>query len=293
MIQLMPDEFVYGAIGRYRKLTDVPRKRISKFDICCSLNKGYLEKQYSFTAVQTLAKEFCIDEKTLLLKHSFLPFFSAIRTGYTTGDVQSRFEKYKQSHLWLSAPSGKLRACQNCVTSDINDFGFSYWRRSHQLPGLIRCHRHRTPIERLAGDAGYHSPAEIIKSCKADQRQRIIPDDIYQAYEQLTIGVLESPACNEPKDILRSIFHAAGIEIENLPPFVLERLILEKLKLFDSTNWTHDIYITTIPSDKGMGGFLGMLRRTCIGESFLPNVYILIASLMLQNRPEAARLIFN
>lgn len=42
--------------------------------------------------------------------------------------------------------SNCVRYCPTCAEIDIRTLGFSYWRRSHQLPGVTVCHIHETPL---------------------------------------------------------------------------------------------------------------------------------------------------
>ncbi|WP_423246884.1 TniQ family protein [Spectribacter hydrogenoxidans] len=40
------------------------------------------------------------------------------------------------------APIGGYRSCPSCAEEDLQWFGFSYWRRRHQLPGVTACTTH-------------------------------------------------------------------------------------------------------------------------------------------------------
>jgi len=38
------------------------------------------------------------------------------------------------------------RSCHECVLADVNEYGFAYWRRDHQLPGVLVCQKHGAPL---------------------------------------------------------------------------------------------------------------------------------------------------
>lgn len=39
-----------------------------------------------------------------------------------------------------------LKACPQCIVDDINEYGWAYWHRCHQLPGVWACNRHRVGL---------------------------------------------------------------------------------------------------------------------------------------------------
>lgn len=39
-----------------------------------------------------------------------------------------------------------LKACPQCIVDDINEYGWAYWHRCHQLPGVWTCHRHHVGL---------------------------------------------------------------------------------------------------------------------------------------------------
>ncbi len=45
-----------------------------------------------------------------------------------------------------SSSNNVARYCELCTADDIELHGFSYWRRGHQLPGMMWCLRHKIPL---------------------------------------------------------------------------------------------------------------------------------------------------
>lgn len=43
-----------------------------------------------------------------------------------------------RAHLW--------RWCPSCINRDHNIYGVAYWHRKHQLPGVVVCNEHHTPL---------------------------------------------------------------------------------------------------------------------------------------------------
>ena len=44
------------------------------------------------------------------------------------------------------------RSCHDCILADEDNHGFAYWRRDHQLPGVLVCQKHGTPLLALPYD---------------------------------------------------------------------------------------------------------------------------------------------
>ena len=44
------------------------------------------------------------------------------------------------------------RSCHMCIQTDKAEFGFAYWRRDHQLPGVLVCQKHGTALLSLPHD---------------------------------------------------------------------------------------------------------------------------------------------
>ena len=47
------------------------------------------------------------------------------------------------SRLWLKTG---VRFCSECIKEDIEYWGFAYWRRLHQLPGIHACYKHSVQL---------------------------------------------------------------------------------------------------------------------------------------------------
>ena len=63
--------------------------------------------------------------------------------------------------LWsgpMHLPRDGAYFCGHCVAEDIEFHGMSYWRRSHQIPGVFWCTKHRTPLSHLESDSAFSRP---------------------------------------------------------------------------------------------------------------------------------------
>jgi len=83
-------------------------------------------------------------------RHTLLPFYCAVSQQSTV--VSGGFRSASPDLLRVNANRKHLfaRFCPLCALCDQASFGFSYWRRIHQLPGIERCIEHGGPLRIVA-----------------------------------------------------------------------------------------------------------------------------------------------
>lgn len=99
----------------------------------------------------------------LILGHTAAPYYGAHRgpKGYR-GIVRAMRGRAPGLHMRLGictsviADTSWFRLCDSCVRNDVAQRGETYWRRTHQLPGILICTAHRTPLQVTA--VPYRSP---------------------------------------------------------------------------------------------------------------------------------------
>lgn len=70
-----------------------------------------------------------------------------IRTKSSYGVAQALGIAATENH-----PHPPRRSCLQCIREDRAEYGFAYWRRSHQLPGVLVCQKHRMRLLSLPYD---------------------------------------------------------------------------------------------------------------------------------------------
>ena len=96
------------------------------------------------------------DTATMVNNHTALPYFTYFDSRANRSQLQSELENSVKSNsigmkLGLASykcgASSKIpRYCPECVKEDILVSGVSYFRREHQLPGVVICAKHETPL---------------------------------------------------------------------------------------------------------------------------------------------------
>ncbi|PFR25357.1 hypothetical protein COK19_15855 [Bacillus cereus] len=152
-----PDELVFSLIARYH-IHSANKNRIqTSRDLCQPLNipiwDGLPRKWEGFMG--SIPKNWELKMDDLIQKHTVFPFYKAFLPHKTSIYIDERifgnainnvipcieFKMYPE--FW--------RYCNHCVNEDIEIYGESYLRRTHQIPGFPICSIHGEEL--LSGSA--------------------------------------------------------------------------------------------------------------------------------------------
>lgn len=152
----LPDEHLYSVVCRYHKIYGGRRANDTlielfgahKPSIAAPIPIGIGALRHKLNIASQSEWQRMIDSMTLL------PLFELWRQPTLTDSqyeaVSHNTGPYRKtlisnSHGW-SAFRGSLRFCRACVVDDLHKYGVAYWHRSHQVPWVVCCHRHNTPL---------------------------------------------------------------------------------------------------------------------------------------------------
>jgi hypothetical protein len=137
------DEFYKGHVGRIQTLNSLPDYQRTNYDIR-NLARSKGAPREGEPTIVSLARLCQIPLEEYLQFNTLLPYHS--------------FYQHKKSHVsdmrWSTGtisrcgtlPCRSAYYCEQCVRGDLRRHGFSYWRRIHQLPGMMWCLKHRSPL---------------------------------------------------------------------------------------------------------------------------------------------------
>jgi len=140
---LLPDEFLPGYLGRVARLNGITSGYEMKFRIKTSR----LPHEPTPLAIEWLAQTCQMPLDILIQQHTLIPLFRAVREA---DRLANHGDRNTIKHYGMRLPSHQAKLCRNCVTEDRSFWGFSYWRRSHQVPGVSWCTKHETQLSRTA-----------------------------------------------------------------------------------------------------------------------------------------------
>jgi TniQ len=130
----------------------------------------------------------------LLRRHTLMPFYALVQAKGTA------WEHMTPGASRIAAGRGGGRQphlCCRCVAEDIGFWGVSYWRRAHQIPGVVECEKHREAL-RIALSRNQHSlPQDHVDSAvpiSAALVDHFRSNDCIARYARIAIEVLNARA---------------------------------------------------------------------------------------------------
>lgn len=89
--------------------------------------------------------------------HTLWPLFATFPEADTSSKEDRTPYSNNHAHLWMRSARDRMALCPACIAADLEDpdLHFSYWRRAHQVPGLMHCQQHGDALQFV------EPPAEI------------------------------------------------------------------------------------------------------------------------------------
>lgn len=156
MIRSVPiplhDELALGLLGRFTRLNGLSSTaRATKF------LRTYQSDGEDAPLLWLIAEACGQDRSVFSAKHSMLPAMSPISKHVdSTQDADSSYRRIHRRGMHL--PTGQLRWCPECSRMDVEERGFSHWRRQHQIVGVDWCVGHRLPLISTSTELAIHPP---------------------------------------------------------------------------------------------------------------------------------------
>lgn len=152
--KLLPDETLYSVMARIHWLNDFENARD-----CCAMLLGDWEQlhvadsRFDPTRFSSATRGFYGDVTLLLMRTSLSGFFRRLGT-HPGVEVPRRLRPEDTDALAASDGLATLsngrahiwRWCPWCMQRDRDTYGVAYWHRRHQLPSVVICNEHRTPL---------------------------------------------------------------------------------------------------------------------------------------------------
>ena len=148
----LPDELSRSYQGRLMRMNAVSSDREIIERLAAELGVEESDRR-RVTATDILSKAACMEIESFVRLHTLVPLKRGINSYLPElphGGLGS------EGVLFLSGPRlvrEHSYLCTDCIRADLDRYGISYWHREHQVPGVLRCARHRSPLRYVEGDA--------------------------------------------------------------------------------------------------------------------------------------------
>jgi len=115
------------------------------------LEENWICSFFGAQALGQLGELFRMDVNDILWDYTMLPYATALldeRSYAAATQIISTGKLARLSAVFSNASSAvrNRQFCVRCVQQDLSTYGFSYWRRSHHLPGSWTCPTHQSAL---------------------------------------------------------------------------------------------------------------------------------------------------
>jgi hypothetical protein len=256
----LPNEILQGWRGRVAALNCIE----SVHDVEPMLRALAVKRAYVLgddpDFIQCASAALDVDRKELILGHTLTPFFDSLDKlkPNKPGRPGQHLRTY-QKRAPLRIDGDQALFCPQCAAEDVAFWGFSYWRRGHQLPGVLCCSTHAMPLVVAGNRKCFDRCPDYFVSEQA--QQCVQPEDdtakaILLRYARIAEEILDSALTIDSamaSFLLGTQAKAASLRISR--PGVRKTLSTHLMDLlprtwlestFPRVTWQRDKYISTI-----------------------------------------------
>lgn len=291
----LPDELDRGYLGRVGRMNGVRDDKQ-----CVALIAAWVgldgRSGTEVSRLELLRQVAGITLEAFACRHTTLPFRRGITSYHADlphGDASS------QGILWASGMRTARRGayfCEACVAADQDFHGVSYWRREHQIPGMLRCDKHNAALCYVDDEwAFYEAPAAFIGNCHAisgEWAAETIDNPAVQRYLDICSSLLEQPKPFDVRDVGRILAERArrrGLQTWGAPGKRLASAPLLSDLVVDtfSSSWLTQVLPELANKPRGilLNRMDGVLYLSTSASSVV--AYALAASVLFESADEA------
>jgi hypothetical protein len=160
------DEFVYSICNRLRRRTGEPTSNSFSRRLFGREGASYFALRRVPEGLTNIASSIGVDAWELVEHHTLIPYYESasqvplFRAQYRELLRGDRANSRYSVSSWRIQP---LQFCIHCVREDIRRLGEPIWRRSHQLPGVRVCLRHRCWLTQSCDLCGWRVPHRLLE----------------------------------------------------------------------------------------------------------------------------------
>lgn len=144
-----PDELLYSVLARLSwRLQIRGGKRLNLIlfgttgvNALCELPRRLRSLQLRIPSIHPLSRADLLQELTLF--PIFAPFLDPARADKLAEELWSNAGQHRVRRSHATHRTQGFRACPKCLAEDIACDGEPYWRRVHQVPGVVVCSKHQ------------------------------------------------------------------------------------------------------------------------------------------------------
>ncbi len=154
-LDFLPDETLFSWCSRFHRLAANGQDKNTCLQLFGDTRIGSAHDFPARIAVLAARSRSCLGTASdIIRERTLLPFYLPFKSIEVGNEAVSALcgpgighLKYRLGLLTSGVGAAHpLKACPQCICSDLDTHGWAYWRRSHQLPGVWLCPEHLTPL---------------------------------------------------------------------------------------------------------------------------------------------------
>ncbi len=166
---LLPDEDANGYWGRVMRLNAVLSLPTNEVAFRAHVRDSFgAEPTGRAEAARTVSQVGNVKLDVLIRSHTLVPLHGAVLGTVGAGWCDDSYQSWMLRQESVNKQLYGAKLCARCTREDLEFWGFSYWRRSHQIPGLVVCTKHEQALVRVQERVSWrHMPHEVIDRAAA------------------------------------------------------------------------------------------------------------------------------
>lgn len=193
------EEFVHGYLGRLRS-ANLVSNNLQLFDLICTESKGHENSKLERFPVEILADLAGIQLMEFCRQHTLIPFMRAATNRDAHLPHGASEDKKTLKVFGLRTAADDAVFCNDCRIEQELQYGYSYWQRDLQVPGICRCPKHGSMLTGVPhGDFSY-SPTASLSTGQPIISEESCTHDVIRRYEAIALAMLTLPEPMESRE---------------------------------------------------------------------------------------------
>lgn len=166
-LSIQPDELAEAYLGRFARIngakSDSEIYQILKRNCYVSEDEHRRIPHFDYLSriLQISLREFTSRHTTIPFRRAIVSYDAKFAHGTHNNDSMMAYSGFRQTRIGSYF-------CKKCVHEDIATLGYSYWRRDHQLPGVMLCNEHRLALSYTEEKNAFFSSPNQYLSTRTD-----------------------------------------------------------------------------------------------------------------------------
>lgn len=232
-----------------------------------------------------------LSDQDFVCSHTCKPFYGAFECTSRWCHPHGANERGSPNNPMLNHRRFGYYLCPQCASEDLEFWGRSYWRRSHQIVGVSWCSKHEIPLNVVTGEVLSSQPHKAIDaSCECTSTPFPSENTIPRRYQKLVSTLLAFQGPAFLPHLIRIL--QQQLNRKNYACWTTahgKRFVSDTILATCPNQWCHDLFPDF--QTKGAGKYFRDIDAIELGRDDQAVTYVLALAVLYGDPDEAASLI--